>query len=75
MWPPTSSRRRRLTWYDPSTDSCTRKPPRAAKPTSRFFDDLGMVEPGVVRVQQWRSDTETEATTPSNMWGGVGRKG
>jgi len=28
-----------------------------------------------VRVQQWRPDTETEATTPSSMWGGVGRKG
>jgi hypothetical protein len=31
-------------------------------------------EPGVARVQEWRPDTEIEAKTPSNMWGGVGRK-
>jgi hypothetical protein len=49
--------------------------PRRQADVARFFDGLGMVEPGVVRVQQWRPDTETEATTPSNMWGGVGRKG
>ena len=49
--------------------------PRRRADVARFFDGLGLVEPGVVRVQQWRPDTETEATTPSNMWGGVGRKG
>jgi len=48
-------------------------PPRQAD-VARFFDGLEMVEPGVVRVQQWRPDTETEAKSPSNMWGGVGRK-
>jgi hypothetical protein len=49
--------------------------PRPQADVARFFDGLSMVEPGVVRVQQWRPDTETEATTPSNMWGGVARKG
>jgi S-adenosyl methyltransferase len=49
--------------------------PRRQADVARFFGGMGMVEPGVVRVQQWRPDTETEATTPSNMWGGVGRKG
>ncbi len=49
--------------------------PRRQDDVARFFDSLSLVEPGVVRVQQWRPDTETEANTPSNMWGGVGRKG
>jgi hypothetical protein len=48
--------------------------PRTQADVARFFVGLSMVEPGVVRVQQWRPDTETEATTPSNMWGGLGRK-
>jgi S-adenosyl methyltransferase len=41
---------------------------------TRFFGGLDLVEPGVVRVQEWRPDSEIEARTPSNMWGGVGRK-
>jgi hypothetical protein len=48
--------------------------PRAQAGVARFFAGLSIVEPGVVRVQQWRPDTETEATTPSNMWGGLARK-
>jgi hypothetical protein len=48
--------------------------PRPQAGVTRFFDGLDMVEPGVVRVQEWRPDTETEAKSPSNMWGGVGRK-
>jgi hypothetical protein len=49
--------------------------PRRQADVARFFDGLNVLEPGVVRVQQWRPGTETEANTPSNMWGGVGRKG
>jgi S-adenosyl methyltransferase len=41
---------------------------------TRFFDGLELVEPGMVRVQEWRPDTEEEASTPSVMWGGVARK-
>jgi S-adenosyl methyltransferase len=48
--------------------------PRRQADVARFFDGLDMVEPGVVRVQEWRPDTEIEAKSPSNMWGGVGRK-
>ena len=40
----------------------------------RFFSGLELVEPGLVRVQQWRPDTEAEATSPAALWGGVGRK-
>jgi hypothetical protein len=40
-----------------------------------FFEGLELVEPGMVRVQQWRPDTEIEAKSPAALWGGVGRKG
>jgi hypothetical protein len=39
-----------------------------------FFDGLAMVEPGLVRVQEWRPDTEMEAKSPAALWGGMGRK-
>ena len=39
-----------------------------------FFDGLEMVEPGLVRVQEWRPDTEMEAKSPAALWGGMGRK-
>jgi SAM-dependent methyltransferase len=39
-----------------------------------FFAGLEMVEPGLVRVQEWRPDTEIEAKSPAALWGGMGRK-
>jgi hypothetical protein len=39
----------------------------------RFFDGLELLEPGVVRVEEWRS-SEIETRNRSAMWGGVGRK-
>ena len=39
-----------------------------------FFERLAMVEPGLVRVQEWRPDTEMEAKSPAALWGGMGRK-
>jgi hypothetical protein len=41
---------------------------------TRFFQGLELVEPGVVRVEEWRPDSETEIKSPSNLWGGVARK-
>jgi len=38
-----------------------------------FFDGLELLEPGVVRVEQWRA-SELETRYRSAMWGGVGRK-
>ena len=38
-----------------------------------FFDGLDLVEPGVVRVTEWRPASELEAQGPTVMWGGVGR--
>ena len=41
---------------------------------ARFFDGLEPVEPGMVRVQEWRPASEIEAKSPAALWGGVGRK-
>jgi S-adenosyl methyltransferase len=40
---------------------------------TRFFDGLEMVEPGLVRVPQWRPGSELEARSPAGLWGGMGR--
>jgi SAM-dependent methyltransferase len=55
---------------------------RVAKPTTprdyaavrRFFGDLELVSPGLVRVPEWRPASPEAAATPSTQWGGVGRK-
>jgi hypothetical protein len=40
----------------------------------RFFDGLTLVEPGMVRIQQWRPRSQAQADSAAAMWGGVGRK-
>jgi SAM-dependent methyltransferase len=39
-----------------------------------FFDGIDLVEPGVVRVSDWRPDSPEESATPTILWGGVARK-
>ena len=39
-----------------------------------FFDGVHLVEPGVVRVSDWRPDSPEESATPTILWGGVARK-
>jgi hypothetical protein len=39
----------------------------------RFFDGLELLEPGLVRVEEWRAPA-LEIRDRSAMWGGVGRK-
>jgi hypothetical protein len=39
-----------------------------------LFDGLELIEPGVVRVTEWRPDSELEASSPTGLWGGVARK-
>jgi hypothetical protein len=39
-----------------------------------FFDGLDLLEPGVVKVTQWRPSSDIEAGGPTSLWGGVGRK-
>jgi len=41
---------------------------------ARFFDGLDLVEPGVVKVTEWRPASELEARAATSLWGGVGRK-
>jgi hypothetical protein len=41
---------------------------------TRFFDGLELVEPGLVRVPEWRPESELEARSPAGLWGGMGRK-
>jgi hypothetical protein len=48
---------------------------RTRPQVARFFDGLELVEPGMVRVQEWRPASEIEAKSPAALWGGVGRKG
>jgi SAM-dependent methyltransferase len=47
---------------------------RGSDGTSRFFDGLDLLEPGVVPVAKWRPDSDLEAASPSSMWCGVARK-
>jgi hypothetical protein len=42
--------------------------------TSRFFDGLGLLEPGVVQPQQWRPDPGEPAPPDVPLWCGAGRK-
>jgi len=42
--------------------------------TTRFFDGLELLEPGVVPVARWRPDSDLTAARPSSMWCGVARK-
>jgi hypothetical protein len=41
---------------------------------TRLFDGLELLAPGVVRVSDWRPDSDLEAAKPTGLWGGVARK-
>jgi hypothetical protein len=47
---------------------------RTRPQVARFFEGLDLVDPGMVRVQEWRPASEMEAKSPAALWGGVGRK-
>jgi SAM-dependent methyltransferase len=47
---------------------------RSHAETMRFFAGLELAEPGLVRITEWRPDTEADATLPTALWGGVARK-
>jgi len=40
----------------------------------RFFDGTDLVEPGLVRVEEWRPDPDPAETGRSTVWCGLGRK-
>jgi S-adenosyl methyltransferase len=39
-----------------------------------FFDGLDLVEPGLVRVPEWRPARDADVANPAALWGGVARK-
>ena len=43
--------------------------------TSRFFDGLELLEPGVVQPQQWRPEPVVTSPDQVTAWCGVARKG
>jgi hypothetical protein len=45
---------------------------RSRERVARFFDGTDLVEPGLVRVEEWRRDPGTVATERSTLWGAVG---
>jgi hypothetical protein len=47
---------------------------RTRADVARFFARLGMVDPGLVQVHQWRPDTEGQLVDAPTAHGGVGRK-
>jgi SAM-dependent methyltransferase len=48
--------------------------PRSHAEVVRFFDGLELLEPGVVRVEEWRPAPELDGPYRSAMWGGVAVK-
>jgi hypothetical protein len=48
--------------------------PRSRDQVARFFDGTDLVEPGLVRVEEWRPEPGTGLARKSIMWSAVGRK-
>jgi hypothetical protein len=40
----------------------------------RFFEGTDLIEPGLVRVEEWRPDPVTDETGRSALWCALGRK-
>jgi hypothetical protein len=47
---------------------------RSRDQVARFFEGTDLVEPGLVRVEQWRAEPGTDSTRRSSVWCAVGRK-
>jgi hypothetical protein len=47
---------------------------RSREEVARFFDGLDLVEPGLVRVEEWRPELAAAQASRSSMWCAVGRK-
>jgi hypothetical protein len=39
-----------------------------------FFAGLDLIEPGLVRVPEWRPALSVDTAAPAQMWAGVGMK-
>jgi hypothetical protein len=47
---------------------------RDREQVARFFEGTELVEPGLVRVEEWRPDPAISSASMSPLWCGVGRK-
>jgi S-adenosyl methyltransferase len=47
---------------------------RSREQVARFFDGTDLVEPGLVRVEEWCPEPESGDTRGSFIWSAVGRK-
>ena len=47
---------------------------RTREVVASFFDGLDLLDPGVVKVTEWRPRSQMEAEGPTSLWGGVARK-
>ena len=47
---------------------------RNREQVARFFEGMDLVEPGLVRVEEWRPGPETGGTGRSSLWCAAGRK-
>ena len=47
---------------------------RSREEVERFFAGTDLVEPGLVRVEDWRPGPAAGDTATSSLWGAVGRK-
>jgi hypothetical protein len=48
--------------------------PRTHREVAYFFAGLDLVEPGLVRVPEWRPASVSDSAARAQMWGAVGRK-
>jgi hypothetical protein len=48
--------------------------PRGREQVARFFDGTDLVEPGLVRVEEWHPEPGTGVARKTIMWSAVGRK-
>jgi hypothetical protein len=47
---------------------------RTYQQMTRFYEGMDLVEPGLVRVEEWRPDPGADATERSALWCALGRK-
>jgi SAM-dependent methyltransferase len=47
---------------------------RSRAEVAGFLEGLDLVEPGLVRVPDWRPDSDADRANPAAVWGGVARK-
>jgi S-adenosyl methyltransferase len=48
--------------------------PRTHREVASFFAGLDLIEPGLVRIPEWRPASVSDAAARAQMWGAVGRK-